>query len=301
MILSREAQGVASFLRSTCELIYVPVAKAFEQSVPGSGSEVAFFRKLIRELSNRLGEIQLPIARFSCRIAEVHQKPIVKTNSYRCELGDLLVVVKYHPLSSQMEAKSVLFQAKMSRSRSRWCKLDQKQLDLLRRWPPFEFGRERDGGPRRYDLRPRSLEFGSYMLEPRNAAKNSVLSQWRPDIPLEYGHSSGSWERTFGLCPTAWDCFWDGPEGVELRKESHLLPDVDAIVGQVIFHRGEHHSNSGVRDLVEALYRYVGLESDPPKEFEGFVEESEDDGFAVLEVNVEQMADLYEYDKKERT
>ncbi|HYH47072.1 MAG TPA: hypothetical protein VEG34_15425, partial [Thermoanaerobaculia bacterium] len=37
---------------------------------------------------------------------------------------------------------------------------------------------------------------------------------------------------------------------------------------------------------------------DPPSEFEGFIEETETDGFAVLEVNVEQKVDLYDYDNR---
>lgn len=294
MILGAEAKGIASSLRSTCGLIFEPIAEAFAVAVLNCRSEVKFFKKLIRELRDRLNGFELPLAKFSCRIAEIHQKPLVQTDRYRCELGDLMITVKYHPLHSRKQAKTVIYQAKMSEGRSRVCKIDQNQLNLLRTWPTFRFGRKRQGGVREYSIRPRTIEFGSYMLEPRNAQSASEIGPWELDVPLEYGMASGRWRKTFGLCPTAWDCFWEGPKRIDLAKQSHLLPDADAVLGQILFSRGEHHSNREARDLVRALYRYVGLAPDPPAEFTGFSRESQEDGFAVLEINVEQKVDLYE-------
>ncbi|MCE5204126.1 MAG: hypothetical protein LLG24_07955 [Actinomycetia bacterium] len=220
----------------------------------------------------------------------MHQKPIVAMKpGGRCELGDLLVVVKYHLLDGTTEKKSIIYQVKLTDSKRAQCKIDQKQLRLLRDWPDFEFGRRRDGGPRTYRIRPLTLEFGSYMLEPRRARNTDVLDPWVADVPLLLGEQSLVWRRTFGFCPTAWQVSQDGPKSIAFSKLAHTTPDADALVSQLAFCLGEHHSNLPVDDLVSSLCRYVGLDPDPPDEFDGYIgKETRSSGFGVLELNVKQ-------------
>jgi hypothetical protein len=301
LIKSEKNKEIAAWLRSGAEFISARVADAFEQAVVGRGSEILFFRELIANLKRRLEPLRIPGARFSCRLAEIHQKPIVETPNYRCELGDLLMVVKYHPIEADSEVKSIIYQVKMADkgSSNQRCKLDKNQLNLLTRWPEFRFGRKADGGTRAYRIAPSSLEFGSYLLAPRSARQGQVLTPWEVDTPLDFGTASLVWKRSYGLGPTAWDCYAEGTASIPLTKSAHLVADVDAVVGHLLFSKGENHLNSEVRELVAALYRYVGLDPDPPAEFDGFsTEPGREKGFAVLEVNVEQTASLYEVRKK---
>jgi len=80
----------------------------------------------------------------------------------------------------------------------------------------------------------------------------------------------------------------EGPKTVNLLKLPHILPDTDALLSQIFFEIGEHHSNNPVHQLINALYRYVDLSLDPSYEFKEFWQESEEDGFATLEINVTQ-------------
>lgn len=293
MILGRQTKRMATFLRSCSEFISVRVFRAFEESIVGCQREVPYFRRLVRLLDRELSSLQLPNIRFSTRIAEVHQKPIVQTSAFRCELGDLLIVVKYHPLDSAPEARSVIYQVKMADKGGDSCKIDQKQLNLLTEWPRFEFGKSKDGGPQAFTITPRSLEFGSYLLAPRGAVKSAYLAPWELDVPLEFGTESGYWSRGYGLGPTSLECYFEGPDRVTLSKRSHLICDVDAILGQLIFARGENHQTPEVKNLIDALYRFVGLSPDPPNEFLGYYTDDTEAAFVVLEFNVEQKSEIY--------
>lgn len=293
MILGQKTKLMATFLRSCSEYISIRVAKAFENSIVGCQREVPYFRKFVELLDLETKSLQLPNIKFSTRIAELHQKPLVQTSKFRCELGDLLIVVKYHPLDSTPEARSVIYQVKMADRGSNSCKIDQNQLNLLTEWPEFKFGRRQDGGPQSHTIAPRTLEFGSYLLAPRGVAKGEYLTPWELDVPLEFGTESGYWSRGYGLGPTALECYFEGPHRVALNKRSHLICDVDAIVGQIVFARGEHHQTPEIKNLINALYRFVGLAPDPPDEFWGYHTENTDAAFVVLEINVEQKGELY--------
>ena len=283
MFESRESKELATLLQQHWLAILEAVWVAFDNSIVGCRGEVAFFRSLVNQLSARLDGLRIPGASFNCRHTEIHQKPIVSGSFGSCELGDLLVVVKYHLLDFSVEAKSIIYQVKMSEGGSRKCSIDQKQLTLLREWPPFEFGRRRDGGPQSYDIQPKTIEFGSYMLEPRNAERGEALRYWTP-----YWWHHFPVVGSYGFCPTALQCYNEGPKKIDLDESRDFLPDVESVLRQILFDRGEHHSNPSVARLIGALYRYIGLDPDPPAEFEGFSEGREEDGFSILEVNIKQ-------------
>jgi hypothetical protein len=202
----------------------------------------------------------------------IHQKPIVQTNNFNCELGDLLIVIKYILSPTVFEAKSIIYQVKLSTNKySHKCTIDQNQLKLLSDWPDFSFGKISTGGQKTYSIKPKTVEFGSFMLELRNPTPQKYL-------PMKY--------RCYGICPDALLVNLLGPKTVKLNSINYAKGDVHNFFSHLTFEIGEHHSYPDVADLVEALYRYVGLKPDPPAEFDGYSEKSEDDGFAVIEINI---------------
>jgi hypothetical protein len=289
MIDSPDAKRLSTILRRNAAEVFGAVNLAFADAVVGKRREVDLLDALLSELSNRLESLMVPGVLFRCRSARLHQKPIVKTMHGSCELGDLMIVVKYLLRDATVECKSIIYQLKLSVARTSVYNVDRNQLALLKDWPPFEFGWKSDGNSRAYDIHPHTLEFGSYMLQPRNADPADRLRDWDRDVPLLMGPGSLQWERTYGVCPTAWHCAELGPSKINVeRKSVALFPDADAFVSHICFQSGESHFNRPVGHLVEALYRYIGLSPDPPDEFDGFAgSENQDDGFAILEIIVD--------------
>ena len=178
--------------------------------------------------------------------------------------------MKYHLSGGIREKNSILYQVKMAAKGSTQCAIDQTQLELLSKWPKFEFGRKATGGPIQYTVQPVGLEFGSYMLEPRNAN------------PGDY---AVSWSNSYGVVPTAHLVRSEGPNTVDLKKLPYTRGDAQGIFSLLAFEVGEHDSNATAWDPVDALYRYAGLTPDPPNEFDGY---SDPKGiFAVIEIRVE--------------
>lgn len=271
MFLSLEAKEVSNVLRQHSAPLRNAIFTAFENAILGCTKEVKFFRELIKELDSRLSQIKISNIKITCRHIEIHQKPIVKTSTGNCELGDLLIVVKYHLQDFTIEAKSIIYQVKLSDYSSKKCSIDQIQLNLLKNWVPFEFGRKRNGGLQQYFIQPQTLEFGSYMLEPRDPVQGDF-------IPNK--------AKCYGTCPSAWSVHQEGTRTVDLTSLQYTRGDAQTLLSHLIFEIGEHHNNRPVQQLIDALYRYAGLSPDPPDEFENFWEEMEEDGFAILEINV---------------
>ncbi len=127
------------------------------------------------------------------------------------------------------------------------------------------------------------------MLEPRAPARGAALGSWCHKSGRKRGGANVRMGINYGICPTAWDVEQAGRKSVHFRNLTHCMPDANAIAAQIAFCIGEHHSNNDVDAFISSLYRYVGLDPDPPGEFDGFagVHEGED-GFAIIEVNVKQ-------------
>lgn len=292
MFVSKYAKQLSQALKREGRDIFTEVHQSFENAVVGNTREVDFLRVLIKEMSARCGNMTIPGATITSRFAEIHQKPIVETPNYRCELGDLLVVVKYRLLDHTTESKSILYQVKLSDTTRTKYKIDQNQLDLLTNWPEFAFGRAIHGPKNKFRIAPNTAEFGSYLLAPRNPEKGQTLA-WEADIPAVLGIGTGSLPPTYGVCPTALQCQALGPRSVKVdEKMLDVLADVDAFLSHLCFQIGESHTNVGVKNLISALYRYADLEPDPPHEFDDFSsEESRDVQFSVLELCVVQKFD----------
>lgn len=275
MFKTRKAKLISNLLRQEYREVRYPLQQAFRESVLNATTEVDFFRRLIRALEARLSDVSLPGIVVSCRTAEIHQKPIVRSELGRCELGDLLVVVKYKWVSQPIEAKSIIYQVKLSAdSESTNYHINQTQLELLSRWPTFEFGRTQ-AGYSTYSIRPRTLEFGSYMLEPRSPPRT-----YRP----KYG--------CFGACPHAEAVMSIRSSTIDVRNFKYVRGDVSSFFSHIAFEIGEHHSNRQVSNLIDALYRFADMTPDPPKEFIEFSSEASDTAtFGIMEITVTANAD----------
>jgi hypothetical protein len=274
MMLTRNAMAVSTTLRRNASLVRPSIYDAFERSVVGCSDEVLFFRQLVNELITTFTNLStaVPGVRFHCRMAETHKKPIVQFVGGPCELADLLIVVKYHLVTGLIEKKSILYQVKMSDQGTTRCGIDARQRLLLSTWPSFSFGRKSNGGPQTYNLRPTTLEFGSYMLEPRD--------------PSPAYRSNNGFRHAYGTAPTAHTIAAQSLR-VQIKGLPYTRNDAQAMFSHFVFETGEHHWNSAVDDLVAALYRHVGLAPDPPDEFDGYFV---DNGrpFFILEINATQ-------------
>ncbi|MEW6667915.1 MAG: hypothetical protein AB1512_22115 [Thermodesulfobacteriota bacterium] len=291
MFQSEDAKQLATTLRRYGRILFGELSQAFAVATVGTQLERDFLDKLAPALKQAFDDLDnlIPEARFSCRTEVVHSRPKgTMASGKSCELGDLLVAVKYRLLDHTFETKSILYQVKLADGDTQQCRIDQVQLGLLKDWPPVSFGKRGDGGPRTYVVKPNTTEFGSYMLEPRGAPEARLT--WELDIPLSLGPASGLWDRTYGLCPTAFQCFQEGPKSVSLKKLPHVFPYVDSMISHLIFATGEHHINSSVAQFVAAIYRYLRVAPDPPEEFPGERVESKEDGFALIEVSVDEQS-----------
>lgn len=266
MFLDDASKEIATTLRNNSSQIKMALQKVFEASILKSQTETVFLHLLFDGISRVFESQPVQGIQFSTRCAIIHKKPIVASNYGRCELGDLLVVVKYHPSPRTVEAKSIIYQTKLTRRQTTICDIDRTQLRLLSEWPQFSFGKST------YHLQPVTLEFGSYMLEKRNPVRGVFLT--------------GRFD-CYGICPDARLLRRIATNSkVDIKSYMYARGDHSNFFSHLAFEIGEPHSNTSVCNMVEALYRYVGLSPDPPDEFEGFYTDASEDGFGVLELSV---------------
>lgn len=271
MFLYKKTKEVSAQLRLYSRVIISGFNDVFEKSILGCTTEINFIKNLVTELNQFLSNLRLHQLSIACRHQIIHKKPIVKFSNGRCELGDLIVVVKYHHPNITTEAKSIIYQVKLSQWHSPICVIDHTQLNLLSNWPQFSFGRSASGSQQNYQLDPKSFEFGSFLLEPRDPSPKSYIP----------GRN-----RNYGICPQAMLIKRLGKTNIDINVLPYSRGDALNFFSHLAFEIGEHHNNSQVKDFVAALYRHVGLKPDPPDEFDGYWIESGEDGFAILEINV---------------
>lgn len=276
MFINPESKIIANSLRQNSAELRRGIYQVFEQSIVGCRNEVQFINNLSQNMKIYFSSTHIGGHIISCNSNVIHKKPIVKMldRSESRELGDLLVVVKYHLPSGVVESKSAIYQVKLAEKKgSTKCTIDQEQLGLLCDWPPFSFGLASHGGPQNYHVTPNTLEFGSYMLEKRNPSSGEFISR------------TGT-SRCYGVTPHALLVRSTGPNSVYMETLPYTRDDAASIFSQLIFETGEHHCNSSVKNLIDALYRHVGMAPDPPDEFEGYWKEIKEDGFGIIEINV---------------
>jgi hypothetical protein len=108
-----DAKETANDIRRNASQIRPAIQLAFEKAILGAGGEVQFIKNLLAELQTTFRQLANQGYPFSCRVSQVHHKPIVKIvkTGSRCELGDILVVVKYHLSGGVREKNSILKKA----------------------------------------------------------------------------------------------------------------------------------------------------------------------------------------------
>lgn len=276
MFLNAPSKEIATILEANSAVLKNGLYSAFDASLVGCTNELQFLRSLIKEITRFLAGLSIPGVQLGARLQEIHQKPIViyGPDKKQCELGDLLVVVKYYDSLGSFEAKSIIYQIKLAKKNTTRCDIIPKQLDLLCDWPSFSFGKASSGGPQSYTINPVTLEFGSFLLEQRAPQSGNYL---------QFKH------RCYGVGPHARLVRQIGPYSIDITQPIYARGDANNFFSHLVFEIGEHHSNQPVRDLIEALYRYAGLSPDPPCEFDGYSSEEGDGGFAVLEISVKRL------------
>jgi hypothetical protein len=277
MFSSQLTKEMATTLRHWWPKLYVETILAFQSAAVGTTQEVKFFRKLLQEFRTRFANFSADGLQITSRVAEVHRKPIVQTGQFRCELADLLVTVKFRLGGSITERKSILYQVKMCKANTLTATIDQNQLTLLTDWPQFQFGRLANGKSAVFNIEPHTTEFGSYLIAQRGPKDKG----WLRTIPFPW-----FCYPSYGLAPSALTVKREGPNGFNCESIPEPCSDVCNIVRQLVFEIGEPHAfNAEVQRLVDSLYRYVGLSSDPPNEFDKYTRETGEDeiGFAVVE------------------
>jgi hypothetical protein len=76
---------------------------------------------------------------------------------------------------------------------------------------------------------------------------------------------------------------------VDINSFPYTRGDAENFLNHLLFEIGEHHSNQDnqeIQNLINALYRYVEWEPDPPEEFDGFSVKKEHEGFAAIEISI---------------
>ena len=280
MFTNSTAKTIGDEVRWNANVLRQALRMAFQNAILNERREVSFFRNLLKEVKNVLENVKLPGLNIRCRTKETHQKPIVRVQAprpFQCELADLLVVVKYAFGPKQIERKSLLYQVKLCDSEP-YCKIDTDQLELSCDWPEFEFGLLSQGGPSSYSFSPHTLEFGSFMLMRRAPALHDF-------IPCR---SHFCYFNSYGVSPHALAVRRSGPRTVDVSKFPYAASAAEALFSQLAFEIGEHHEwNPKIAALIDALYRHLGIDPDPPAEFDGYFREvgEEELGFGLIEVD----------------
>jgi hypothetical protein len=273
MFIYSKTKQISTIIQDEALRIISQLNIIFKDSIAGCGREVDFLYILTNKLEDYFNNrCNIPNLFMSCKAKVIHQKPIVLFNNKRCELGDLLIVVNYILEPDIYETKSIIYQVKLSKKpTSLVYEINQKQLELLCDWPSFSFGNKIDGNEQKFNISPKSLEFGSFMFEPRSAFLGS--------------HVWGKY-LCYGICPHARLVRLKGGRTVRIDSFFYTRGDADNFFSHLAFEIGEHHCNQEVKDLIDALYRHIEFATDPPHEFDGYWIEKKDDGFAVIEINI---------------
>ncbi|MFZ5767613.1 MAG: hypothetical protein ACOY3F_02840 [Bacillota bacterium] len=309
MYPNRETIDIAVLIEEDAIAIMRVLCLANRQALSTAATEVHYVRTFAERVENAWGSTVWGSGtrrlQVRTRVKSIHGRAIVEiiAGGSRCELGDLLLVVKYAKGATVLGQKVVVFQAKLDRSG--W-DINPIQHRLLSEWPPFRFGNaQRHAGPHQFDLRPREREFGSYLLARRDGLPQGypgcydfcplpLLTDWRilvaatsstlmPGTPVVFhAHYPYPWVLVAIAC--------DAP-AVPQRKRlhPHHLRYGRCLVFELFdlltWRRGEWvEPGSTMHEFVSALYRLVGLQEDPPGEFEGY--HQEDGGFTILEITV---------------
>ncbi|ASJ08058.1 hypothetical protein A3L11_01980 [Thermococcus siculi] len=232
--------------------------------------------------------------RLQIRSKVVHQKPyaLFSSNSGPCnksrvELGDILFVIKYHNGRRMIDQMRTSFlQAKLNKSTNNW-KISAHQQEFLFTPSkyPFHFGK-RWGSQRKRKITSKSKWLFTYLLMstsediPNLAASPEIVELWRQKPCKDYTIPMDFFVPViYSTIPSFSGCTWYnkfvcGSYALWLYKFLRK----NGIGGYVI--NNGMTSNSELKDLVNTIYRFTGLQPDPPSEFEEYYGEGT---FGVIE------------------
>lgn len=266
MYPNKIAMVISSIILKDWRTISSEIDRINSKSLQSAFKEETYFRTFFMNLENYINSIQLssPAVHFSCRTKEIHKKPIVKfRTSGGCEIGDFFVIVKYIYNGRIIGQKAIIYQFKFSKGASKW-NIDQRQLRLLRDWPPFSFGRKNVGN-NSFSIKPTTPEFGSYWL----ADKRENMSYFFTSYDIDKIQSNSNVK----IC--------SAKNAVRIFTPIALLSQIAWRLGELIV------KGSDIEKFVNTLYRYLSWTPDPAKEFNGFYsEKNESNSFFGVEILV---------------
>lgn len=283
MFPNKISMHISSLIHKNWRDIYDATYKIQESALKNTDNEVSYFDYFVPGLRAFLNSYRIPGITFSCITGRNHGKPKVKFRgtSTGPELGDYFINVKYFNGRKLLGKKFINYQFKIKdRTKDQW-KIDQRQLRLLRDWPYFEFGKK--GKINRFNLNPKTPEFGSYWLIQRDHQINFRRGGWSilPRVTRGYDIVADATHISNVQVKGKIDI-----NGVN----STLYPftGTEAILLQLMWKIGEFiEPNSDIENFVETLYRYLGMSPDPPNEFKNYSTNPDDGKITYgLEISV---------------
>lgn len=222
----------------------------------------------------------------------VHQKPyaLFDPNNGPCgrkklELGDILFVVKYvHPLMELIEMRASFLQAKLTKKDTWKITAHQQEFLMNPNKYKFKFGKKWGKKYQERQITSKSKWLFTYLLMsnqfPNLAASPEIVELWRQISCKDYPIPADFFVPVFySKTPTFSGITWYNRfVGGRYALWLYKFLKMQGIGGYLINNR--HLSNRELKDLVDTIYRFVGLQPDPPDEFEGYYEEGT---FGVVE------------------
>jgi hypothetical protein len=263
----------------------------FGQSTVHYSGEVPLVKGFVQHINSNVAK-RFVNKKISFRAQFVHQKPYAFFVSpskicgkTKVELGDILFVVKRIRKGIVIDHRGTFSQAKLSKGQ--W-KIDCHQFEFLSNINNtlFEFGnsvytqangKNSIANKITWHLNPGTSWFSNYLLIGKSPNNNNHAIPPKFLAPY-YGFNQKNFSVNSGMLfypglavPPSWYAF-------NLEHFFSNLLKQDGIGFRI---RGD------LKDFVALLYRLVGLQLDPPEEFQGFVVERENKGFAVVEIRIE--------------
>jgi hypothetical protein len=270
MYFNSTGKRISSKIKAYNKIIFQNMVHIHLSALTNTKYELDYFRQFFPGLQSFLNHFSIPGVTFACRTQEIHGKPLVSYgNRKTCELGDYFIIIKYLYRGTIIGKKGIIYQFK--RTHKKYWSIDQKQLTLLKDWPTFSFGRTLHK-TNSFNLRPSQTEFGSFALisNPSHRLRSHVIG-------------------------TAFDIFNIQNQNKILVSDYYkFFPySIFSYVKLLSWEIGEPIlPNTDIADLINALYRYVDWQDDPPEEFIQFERKGEKKEFWAVEITVN-----YEFDK----
>lgn len=280
MFPCKESMQISSLILGEWSDLIFDIHRIHAQTIAKTHREVEYFREFFYSFQNFINSYKIPGIDFVCKAKEIHRKPIVQMlDSTRCELGDYFINVKYMSNGRLLGKKLIIYQFKIGNGK--W-NIDQKQLKLMKDWPTFAFGRSASG-VKSYNLHPKTVELGSYWLVDSSCFCSRGFYSSGFYSSGFYGsgfYSSGGLSSALDIYNYQHNNRLGNHEAQKIRLcgETGLISQLGWKSGELI------EKDSDLSDFLDALYRYIGFDPDPPDEFDGFTTKEGSGSFGGVEI-----------------